>query len=197
MSNPPLILASSSVYRKELLARLGLPFETFSPEIDETPHLGESPYALSVRLAREKALAVRAVRPGAVIIASDQVCELNGKPLGKPGTFARGREQLRAMAGRKAVFHTALCVIDVAGHAHECVSDTVITMRQLTDRAIDDYLTREKPFACAGSAKIERLGIALMESVESDDPTSLIGLPLMHLTTFLIASGVPPVRGLV
>lgn len=197
MSNPPLILASSSVYRKELLTRLGLPFETLSPEIDETPLSGESPYDLSVRLAREKALAVRALRPDAVIIASDQVCELNGKPLGKPGIFDRAREQLRAMAGREAVYHTALCVIDAQGTVRECVSDTVVTMRELTDEAIDDYLMREKPFSCAGSAKIERLGIALMKSVKSDDPTSLIGLPLMRLTSFLIASGLPPVRGLV
>ena len=196
MSNLTLILASSSVYRKELLSRLGLPFECISPAIDETAHDGESPLELATRLAREKALAVRALRSDAVIIASDQVCELNGKALGKPGSFDRAAEQLKEMSGQRAVFHTALCVIDRKGTVRECVSDTVVQMRTLTDEAIADYLRREEPYQCAGSAKIEKLGIALMESVQSDDPTSLIGLPLMRLTTYLTQAGMPPVRGL-
>ena len=196
MTNPPLILASSSVYRKELLSRLGIPFSCVSPDINESALAGETPSALSIRLAREKALAVRRLHPEAVIIASDQVCESEGCALGKPGNFENARKQLKRLSGKTAVFHTALCVIDTEQHIRECVSDTTVRMRSLSDNAIEDYLKREEPYNGAGSAKIESLGIALMESVRSDDPTSLIGLPLMQLTTFLIASGISPIKGL-
>ncbi len=196
MSNIRLILASSSVYRQELLRRLELPFECISPKIDESARAGETPLALSSRLAREKAQAVRAEHSDAVVIGSDQVCEVEGVALGKPHTFERARAQLRLMSGKKALFHTALCVVDSNGAIQECVSDTVVQMRPLSDEAIDDYLHREEPYQCAGSAKIECLGIALMESVVSDDPTSLIGLPLIRLTSMLAKAGIPPIRGL-
>ncbi len=196
MANINLILASSSVYRRELLQRLGLPFRSISPEIDERARPLETPLALSKRLAREKAQAVKKAEPSAVVIGSDQVCELEGKALGKPGNFENAFKQLKEMSGKKAVFHTALCVIDREGNIQETVSDTVVELRNLSDEAIVDYLKREEPYNCAGSAKIEKLGIALMRSVASDDPTSLVGLPLMRLTTMLLQAGVSPIKGL-
>lgn len=196
MSNIDLILASSSVYRRELLARLGLSFRSISPEIDERARPDETPLTLSERLAREKALAVKKAEPDAVVIGSDQVCELEGRALGKPGNFENAFKQLKEMSGKKAIFHTALCVIDREGNIQETVSDTVVELRNLSDEAITDYLKREEPYNCAGSAKIEKLGIALMKSVASDDPTSLVGLPLMRLTTMLVKAGVSPIEGL-
>ena len=191
-----LILASSSPYRRELLDRLQLPYSCVSPAVDETPLANETPLALAQRLARLKAEAIAATHPGSVVIGSDQVCACEGRAIGKPHTFEKALEQLTFMKGKESVFHTAVCVIDAAGKAHEFVSDTVVTLRDLSQEAIRDYLTREKPFDCAGSAKIERLGIALMRSVTSDDPTSLIGLPLMKLTEVLTRVGLPPVQGL-
>ncbi len=196
MTKTPLILASSSRYRRELLNRLGLQYTCESPDVDETPLPGEAPAALALRLAHLKAEAVAKNHPDAVVIGSDQVCDLDGTPLGKPHTFEKAVAQLQAMQGRRLVFHTAVCVISPALPPQDTVSDTVITMRQLSDEAIRDYVEREKPFDCAGSAKIEKLGIALMESVASDDPTSLIGLPLMRVTTMLTRAGIPPVAGL-
>ena len=168
-----------------------------SPNIDESAREGETALALSVRLAREKALAVAAQHPGAVVIGSDQVCCLEGRALGKPGNFEKACAQLQAMQGRELVFHTAVCVLAADGSLQECVSDTRIRMRPLSDQAIRAYVEREQPYDCAGSAKIEKLGIALMQSVQSDDPTSLIGLPLMKVTDMLIAAGLAPIEGLV
>ncbi len=194
--NTPLILASSSRYRRELLDRLGLAYTCVSPDVDETPLADESPLQLSARLARAKAQAVAAAHPGSVVIGSDQVCELNGRPLGKPGNFERAVEQLTAMQGQKLVFHTAVCVVDAQGALQETVSDTVVEIRPLSRTAIENYVRREEPYDCAGSAKIEKLGIAIMKSVASDDPTSLIGLPLMRLTDMLMAAGISPIEGL-
>ncbi len=176
--------------------RLGLAYTTVSPDVDETPLAGEAPAALALRLAHLKAEAVAKMHPDAVVIGSDQVCDLEGTPLGKPHTFEKAVAQLKAMQGKRLVFHTAVCVIAPSAPVQDTVSDTVITMRALSDVAIRDYVEREKPFDCAGSAKIEKLGIALMDSVTSDDPTSLIGLPLMRLTTMLTKAGLPPVAGL-
>lgn len=196
MSDVKLILGSSSRYRRELLSRLGVPFDCDSPSIDETPHPGETPADLSRRLARTKARAIAVKHPGCVVIGSDQVCDLEGKCLGKPHTRERAIAQLSAMAGKKLVFHTAVCVIDAAGREEKVLSDTVLTMRPLSLETITDYVDREQPFDCAGSAKIEKLGIALMQSVSSDDPTSLIGLPLMVLTSMLARAGIPVLKGL-
>lgn len=196
MTNINLILASSSRYRRELLDRLGVAYRTMSPDVDETPLAGEAPAALAQRLARAKAQAVAAANPGAVVIGSDQVCDLEGKPLGKPGNFEKAVAQLESMQGKRVVFHTAVRVVHADGTFEETVSDTVIVMRSLSRKTIEEYVRREEPYDCAGSAKIERLGIALMQSVTSDDPTSLIGLPLMRLTSMLARAGVPAIKGL-
>lgn len=196
MSETKLVLGSSSRYRRELLGRLGIPFTCDSPEIDETPQPGETPAHLSQRLARTKARAVAAKHPGCVVIGSDQVCDLEGKCLGKPHTRERAIAQLSAMSGKNLVFHTAVCAIDAQGHEEEVLSDTTLVMKKLPLEAIEDYVDREQPFDCAGSAKIEKLGIALMQSVHSDDPTSLIGLPLMSVTGMLSRAGLPVIKGL-
>ena len=196
MTNPPLILASSSRYRRELLDRLGLPYSCVSPDVDETVRAGETPVQVCARLARAKAQAVASQHPGSVVIGSDQVCDLDGESLGKPHTYERAVAQLTRMQGKRVIFHTAVCVIAPDGSMQETVSDTVITMRALGPETIAEYVRREQPYDCAGSAKIEKLGIALMQSVSSDDPTSLIGLPLMRLTGMLARAGVPPIPGL-
>lgn len=193
---PSLILASTSVYRRQLLERLGVPFTCEKPEVDETPRLDEAPLDLSTRLAREKALAVARRFPGSVVIGSDQVCVCDGEALGKPHTFERASEQLRLMSGKTLVFHTAVCVVGSDGNIQECVSDTTLKMRELTDEAIVDYLRREEPYDCAGSAKIESLGIALVESFSSDDPTSLMGLPLIRVTDMLKKNAIAVLKGL-
>jgi septum formation protein len=141
-------------------------------------------------------LAVAQAHPGSVVIGSDQVCDLDGVALGKPHTFEKAVEQLERMQSRRLVFHTAVCVVRADGTMEETVSDTIITMRPLSRETIEDYVRREEPYDCAGSAKIEKLGIALMQSVESDDPTSLIGLPLMRLTSMLANAGIPALAGL-
>ena len=191
-----LILASSSRYRRELLDRLGLPYECVSPDVDETPRADETPRETALRLAEAKARAVWETRPGSVVIGSDQVADLGGRKLGKPHTRERAVAQLEAMQGEETVFATALCVIDAQGRAHRTESLTRVRMRRLSRETIEAYVDREQPFDCAGSAKIERLGIALMDSVESDEPTSLIGLPLMKLTTLLARAGVEVLPGL-
>jgi len=186
-----LILASSSRYRHEMLSRLGLPFEAISPNIDETPLPGESPAALSLRLSRAKAEAVCALHPGAIVIGSDQVATIDDQPIGKPGNFQRAREQLRMLSGRTVEFHSALCVHD--GDRFEI--DDVVThceFSDLTDDQIDAYLHREKPFDTAGSAKAEGLGIALMRAMHSNDPTAIIGLPLIALCRMLRSFGIDP-----
>lgn len=195
-ANLNLILASTSRYRRELLERLGYPFETKASSVDETPLEGETPDALALRLAKAKARAVARENPGCVVIGSDQVCALGDKTLGKPHNYEGAVRQLTMMQGRTLVFHTAVCVIDKDGGEQTCVSDTRIRMRRLSPKAIDAYVRREEPYDCAGSAKIEKLGIALMESVDSDDPTSLIGLPLMRVTGMLLNAGIEVVEGL-
>jgi septum formation protein len=186
MPERPLILASSSVYRRSLLERLSLPFTVVKPDADETPHRGESPLATALRLAASKAQAVAAAHPRALIIGSDQVADLDGEALGKPGTHESAVRQLRAMSGRCVVFHTALCLLDAASGRSQLENvPTAVQFRQLGNAQIESYLRRERPYDCAGSAKIESLGIALVQKIDSDDPTAVIGLPLMMLVTLL------------
>ncbi len=189
---PALILASSSAYRRELLARLHLPFTVDVPDIDEAPLAGESPAATALRLARAKAAAVAARRPGSLVIGSDQVATLDGRQIGKPGHHAAALAQLQSMRGREVVFHTALCLWD--GRNGSCdVQDirTVVAFRDLPDAELDAYLRIEQPYDCAGSAKNEGLGIAILERIDSTDPTALTGLPLIALTGMLRRAGVP------
>ncbi|MBP1203615.1 septum formation protein [Duganella sp. 1411] len=190
-----LVLASSSAYRKELLSRLQLPFDVAVPDIDETPAAGETPSATALRLAREKAAAVAAKVPGCIVIGSDQVATLDDEQIGKPGDHANALAQLQKMRGRQVVFHTALCVWDgraadpAAGAQVEDVQ-TVVTFRDLPDAELDAYLRIEQPYDCAGSAKNEGLGIAILERIDSSDPTALTGLPLIALTGMLRKIGV-------
>ena len=187
----PLILGSTSRYRRELLSRLQLPFETVSPEVDETPLPGETPLDLSLRLSRAKAQAVATLHPGAIVIGSDQVPELDGQPLSKPGTHERATEQLRQMSGRQMNFHTGVCVSCVeTGFTEASVVTVQVRFRQLNDAEIERYLRAEQPYDCAGSAKSEGLGIALLDAIVSDDPTALIGLPLIRTCQLLRAAGV-------
>jgi septum formation protein len=190
---PPLILASTSRYRRELLARLRLPFEVESPQVDETPHPGEAPAALAQRLALAKAEAVAARRPQAVVIGSDQVAELDGLPIGKPHTHERAVAQLRAMSGRSVAFHTALAVVRRdTGFTRVVLAPVTVRFRPLTDGEIERYLRAEQPYDCAGSAKSEALGIALLDAIESDDPTALVGLPLIRTCALLREAGLDP-----
>ena len=188
---PRLILASSSRYRRVLLARLRLPFEAISPDIDETPAAGEAPSDLALRLSVEKALAVAARCPGCIVIGSDQVATVDGQPIGKPGDFGRAQSQLRTLAGRTVEFHSALAVTD-GQRIEKADIVTQCRFRPLSDAAIDAYLRAEEPYDTAGSAKAESLGIALMEYVRSDDPTAIIGLPLIALTGMLAGFGLDP-----
>ena len=200
-SRPLLILGSSSPYRRELLTRLRVPFEVAVPDIDETPLADETPEATALRLARRKAEAIAAQLPGAsgasgasgaLIIGSDQVCTLDGAQLGKPGDHARALAQLQRMRGRTVTFHSALCLLDGrTGDAQVADIQTRVTFRDLPDAELDAYLRLETPYDVAGSAKVEGLGIALLERVESDDPTALIGLPLIALTGMLRRAGFP------
>ncbi|MBL8278873.1 MAG: septum formation protein Maf [Pelomonas sp.] len=188
---PSLILASTSRYRQELLARLRLPFEAVAPEVDETPLAGEAPAALAERLALAKARAVAAARPDAIVLGSDQVADLDGQALGKPGSHAAAQAQLRLMSGRVVVFQTAVAVV-ARGLAAIERAEVRVRFRALSDAAIDAYLHADQPYDCAGSAKVESLGIALLESVESDDPTALIGLPLIRTCSLLRRAGLEP-----
>ena len=192
---PPLILGSTSRYRRELLERLRLPFLVVSPQVDETPLPGEAPAALAQRLALAKARAVAALHPQAVVIGSDQVAELDGQPLGKPGTHERALAQLQQLSGRQAVFHTAVAVVR-ADTSFEAVALAPVTVRFRTLGAdeIDHYLRLEEPYDCAGSAKSETLGIALLEAIESDDPTALVGLPLIRTCRMLRDAGIDVLR---
>ena len=190
-----LILASTSPYRRELLGRLRIPFGVVSPEVDETPHEGEAPVRLAARLARAKALAVASTHPDSVVIGSDQVADLDGAAVGKPGTHERAAAQLRAMSGRAIVFQTAVCVVHAAsGFEEACLVPIEVRFRSLTDGEIEHYLRTEQPYDCAGSAKVETLGIALLESVRGDDPTALIGLPLIQTCRMLRRAGIDPLR---
>ncbi len=185
-----LVLGSSSRYRRELLSRLGLEFEVASPDVDETPHPAESPRDLALRLALAKARAVAAQFPLAVVIGSDQVADLSGEPLGKPGTHDNAVTQLRRMRGRTVVFQTAVAVVCAAsGFEALDLAPVKVTFRDLSDAEIETYLRREQPYDCAGSARSEGLGIALLDAIENDDPTALVGLPLIRTCRMLRAAG--------
>jgi septum formation protein len=188
-----LILASTSRYRRDLLARLRLPFEVRAPAVDERPHDGEKPAQIAVRLALAKAEAIAAGELDAVVIGSDQVADLDGLAIGKPGDHERATAQLAAMRGRTVIFQTAVAVVCRASGfcAAELVAVTV-RFRDLSDAEIERYLRAETPYDCAGSAKIETLGIAVVESVESNDPTALIGLPLIRTCALLRRAGIDP-----
>lgn len=185
-----LVLASTSAYRRELLARLGIAFTQVAPDVDESPRPGEAPAALATRLAQAKADAVAKAQPDAWVIGSDQVAELDGHPLGKPGGAERAIAQLRAMSGREVRFHTAVCVAGAARDASMALIDTTtVRFRALDDAEIARYVAREKPFDAAGSFKAEGLGIALFDAIESQDPTALIGLPLIGTARLLRRCG--------
>ena len=193
MTSPLLILASTSRYRRELLERLRLPFDVVSPEVDETALPGEAPAPLAERLALAKAHAVAAMHPGAVVIGSDQVCALDGQALGKPGDHDRATRQLRLLSGQAAVFHTAVSVVQAStGFEQSALAAVRVRFRELSDQDIDRYLHLDQPYDCAGSAKCETLGITLLEAIESDDPTALIGLPLIHTARLLRRAGIDP-----
>ena len=188
---PSLILASTSRYRAELLRRLQLRFDVRAPEVDETPLPDESPPDLALRLALAKAKAVANKIGSGLVIGSDQVAHCDGNMLGKPGGHDAAVAQLRLMRGRKATFDTALALVNAtSGHAQTALVSTVVTLRQASDAEIEAYVTIDRPYDCAGSAKSEGLGIALMESIEGDDPTALVGLPLIALTRMLRAENV-------
>jgi septum formation protein len=189
---PALVLASSSRYRRDLLHRLRLPFEAISPDVDESALSGEQPEATSARLALAKARTIAALRPGAIIIGSDQVACLDGEHIGKPGDHARAALQLRAMRGRTVRYHTALCLIDGRdGRVQNDIATVDVTFRRLSNTEIEAYLLAEQPYDVAGSAKCEGLGITLLEAIVSDDPTALVGLPLIRLVTMLRRVGYP------
>ncbi|ELX09492.1 MAF protein [Janthinobacterium sp. HH01] len=191
MTSSLLVLASSSTYRRELLSRLQLPFDVAVPDIDESPLPGETPSATALRLAREKAAAVAAKLPGRIVIGSDQVATLDDEQIGKPGNHANALAQLQKMRGREVIFHTALCVWDGRdGTAQVEDIQTVVKFRDLPDAELDAYLRIEQPYDCAGSAKNEALGIAILERIDSSDPTALTGLPLIALTGMLRNIGV-------
>jgi septum formation protein len=186
----PVILGSTSRYRQALLSRLHLPFEVVAPAVDETPLPGEAPLALAQRLALAKAQAVASQHPQAVVIGSDQVADLDGTPLGKPGTHERAVEQLRRMRGQTVIFQTAVAVVCRAtGFAQQDVAAVRVRFRDLSDAEIEHYLRTEQPYDCAGSAKSEGLGIALLDAIDNDDPTALIGLPLIRTCRLLRAAG--------
>jgi len=192
MQTPPqIVLASTSKYRRELLAHLGLPFEVASPGVDEIPRPHEAPEETARRLAEAKARAVAARFPRAMVIGSDQVAVLDGAALGKPGNHANAVRQLRAMRAREVVFHTALCVCNAAsGRTETRLVPFYVRFRDYSDAQIEHYLRREQPYDCAGSARCEGLGIALIAEMRGDDPNALIGLPLIALTEMLAAQGV-------
>lgn len=196
-STPPqkarsLVLGSTSPYRRALLQRLQIPFEVAAPDVDETPNTGETPQALAQRLAREKALAVARLFPHAVVIGSDQVADLKGTPLGKPGSHEKAVAQLRQMRGQTVVFQTAVSVVCLdSGFEQHSLAAVNVTFRDLSDSEIENYLRAEQPYDCAGSAKSEGLGIALLASIDSDDPTALVGLPLIRTCQMLRAAGIP------
>ncbi|MBV8504017.1 MAG: septum formation protein Maf [Paucibacter sp.] len=193
MTTPQLILGSTSRYRRELLERLRLPFEVAKPEVDETPLPCEPPAELARRLAMAKARAVAARFPAAVVIGSDQVAELDGQAIGKPGTHERAVEQLRRMSGHAVVFQTAVAIVS-PGFTGEFLSPVRVRFRTLEDAEIERYLRLDEPYDCAGSAKCETLGPVLLESIESDDPTALVGLPLIRTAKLLRQCGLDPLR---
>jgi septum formation protein len=190
LANTSLVLASSSRYRRELLQRLGMPFETWSPDIDEAPLRAEPPRETAIRLARLKAEAGARKFPKAWVIGSDQVADLDGRPIGKPGTFENARQQLRDVSGHSVLFHTALCVFNTRlERRHERLVTTEVAFRRLSEAEIDRYLEREHALDCAGSAKSEGLGVSLLSRLHGEDPTALVGLPLIALSAMLRAEG--------
>lgn len=190
MDQPPLILASTSIYRSELLKRLRIPFQTAAPAVDETPLPGESAKQTSLRLSREKAQAVAANYPNALIIGSDQVALMGEQQIGKPLTHENAVRQLHAMRGKSIVFYTALTLLNAqTGEMQTEVAENRVSFRDLSDAEIESYLHKEQPYHCAGSAKSEGLGIALISRIEGDDPNALIGLPLILLVGMLKSQG--------
>jgi septum formation protein len=186
-----LVLGSTSRYRRELLARLNVPFGVAAPEVDETPLSGEAPAVLAQRLALAKAQAVARKFPQAVVIGSDQVADLQGQPLGKPGTHEKAVAQLRMMRRQTVIFQTALAVVcQETGFVQQDIAQVRVVFRDLSDEEIENYLRIEQPYDCAGSAKSEGLGIALLERIDNDDPTALIGLPLIRTARMIRAAGV-------
>jgi septum formation protein len=189
--NRRLVLGSTSPYRRELLARLRLSFEVSAPAVDETPLPGETPREIALRLALAKAKAVAAQHPDAVVIGSDQVADLGGEPLGKPGTHANAVIQLGRMSGQAVVFHTAVAVVCVeTGFERLDLAPVKVQFRTLSNDEIEHYLRAEQPYDCAGSARSEGLGVALLDAIDSDDPTALVGLPLIRTCRMLRAAGV-------
>jgi septum formation protein len=194
-ARPPLILGSTSRYRRELLDRLRLPYTCAAPQVDETPLPGEAPAALALRLALAKAQAVAALHPHAVVIGADQVADLHGEPIGKPGTHERAVMQLQRLSGQRVVFQTALAIVRAdTSHAEAQLAAVVVQFRALSLAEIEHYLRLDQPYDCAGSAKCETLGIALLDAIESDDPTALIGLPLIRTCQMLRRAGLDPLQ---
>ncbi len=196
LANRPLILGSTSRYRRELLQRLQIPFDVAAPDVDETPLPGEAPRQLAERLALAKARAVASAFPHAVVIGADQVADLSGLSLGKPGTHERAVAQLHQMRGQTVIFQTAVAVVCAeSGFEASSLAAVRVKFRDLTDDEIENYLRAEQPYDCAGSAKSEGLGIALLESIDNDDPTALVGLPLIRTCKMLQAAGVVLLTG--
>jgi septum formation protein len=196
MPAPALILASTSRYRRELLTRLRLPFESIAPRVDETPRAGEAPAELALRLALAKAREVSHDHPTAVVIGSDQVADLDGESIGKPGSHERAVQQLTRMSGRSVVFQTAVAVVRRdTGYERASLASVRVHFRALEAAEIERYLRLEQPYDCAGSAKCETLGIALLAAIDSDDPTALVGLPLILTCDLLRAAGLDPLAG--
>jgi septum formation protein len=195
-SPPPIVLASTSRYRRALLARLGVRFTEAAPNADETPHAGEAPEATVLRLAEAKARAVTGRRRKGLVIGADQVAACDGVVIGKPRDHAEAVAQLTRQSGRTTVFHTGVALYNVAtGRLQRALVDVASTFRRLTPQEIEAYLRRERPYDCAGSVKAEGLGIALFERIESDDPTALIGLPLITVVRMLSVEGYPVLAG--
>lgn len=192
-SHRALVLGSTSPYRRDLLTRLHMPFAITAPNVDETPHSGEAPAELALRLARAKAMDVALRYPDAVVIGSDQVADLHGQALGKPGNHERAVKQLEAMSGQTVIFQTAVCVICLATAFEQFdLAAVEVQFRSLSSNEIEAYLRAEQPYDCAGSAKSEGLGISLLDRIVNDDPTALIGLPLIRTTRMLRAAGIHP-----
>ena len=190
LANRKLILGSTSIYRRELLGRLRIPFSVESPHVDEAALPGETPEMLAQRLALAKSQAVAARFPEAIVIGSDQVADLDGTALGKPGEHARAVLQLRQMSGKLVIFQTAIAVVCLeSGFCQQALAPVKVQFRHLSESEIENYLQAEKPYDCAGSAKSEGLGIALLERIDNDDPTALVGLPLIRTATLLRAAG--------
>lgn len=189
MADPPLVLASTSRYRAELLRRLGVPFTVAAPDVDEEQLSAETPESCAARLAEAKARAVASRHRGGCVIGSDQVADWGGRILGKPGNPDRAREQLRCFSGQRVQFHTAVCVIAPDGAERGMLDTTVVVFRALDDAEIERYVERESPLDCAGSFRSEGLGIALFERIESSDPTALVGLPLIGVAALLRQAG--------